>query len=109
MANVDKVKEKKIIIHLDKPRELIFTLGALADLEEEYGSFQEAIKTLQTGSIKSLIKLLHVGFQKDDPELTIEEVRDIAGARDFKKLQNALKEALGASMPDPDPKKKKKK
>ena len=61
MANIAKVKSKPIQIELDKKRNLRYTLGSFAYLEEAYGSIDAAFEKMETGSMAAIIDIIYAG------------------------------------------------
>jgi hypothetical protein len=103
MGNAKDVKLRPVPIQLDKQRHLLFDLNAFAEIEEKFGSIEEAMKALEKGSIKAVRVLLWAGLvheeldENDEPKISVREVgswvsvgmlEDIA-----KKLGEAIKEA----------------
>ena len=46
------IREVRIPIELDKPRTLLFDLNAFAELEDKFGSLDQAFQKMQQGSVK---------------------------------------------------------
>lgn len=95
-----KVRPERVTINLDKSRTLVYDLNAFAELEEEFGSIEDAMKALETGKIKSLISILWAGLVHEDEELTPKKVGSIIGLNDIQEVVNALTKAIGSSLPD---------
>ncbi|WP_413373292.1 hypothetical protein [Paenibacillus taichungensis] len=74
MSNVRVVT---VPINLDKPRNIVFDLNAFIELEEIYGTKQEAVKALQTGGLKHVRAWLWAGLVHEDRSLTVERVGSI--------------------------------
>lgn len=49
-------------IELDKPRTLLFDLNAFAELEDKFGSLDQAFQKMQQGSVKATRTLLWAGL-----------------------------------------------
>lgn len=95
-----RVRPKKVKLVLDKPRNLIYDLNAFAELEEEFGSIEEAMKSLEEGKIKSLIAILWAGLVHEDEELTPKQVGSLIGLTDLQDVANALTEAISSALPE---------
>ncbi|CAI6023585.1 hypothetical protein PAECIP112173_00348 [Paenibacillus sp. JJ-100] len=67
---------------LDRPRNFIFDLNAMVELEGVYGSYQEALDVLKGGKIKDVITWLWAGFVHEEQTLTIQEMGRILSATD---------------------------
>lgn len=61
-TSAQDVRPKKVQIKLDKDRTLFFDLNSFAELEEAYGSVEEAMKVMESGSIKAVRTLLWAGL-----------------------------------------------
>lgn len=99
MANVKDVRVKEVKIVLDKERHLRFDLNAFAEIEEAYGSIDEAFKAMEKGSIKALRVLLWAGLVHEDESLTVKQVGSLIGLADLKDLSTKISELLKDSMP----------
>ncbi len=56
------IREVRIPIELDKPRTLLFDLNAFAELEDKFGSLDQAFQKMQAGSVKATRTLLLAGL-----------------------------------------------
>lgn len=99
--NLRNVRPKAVKIMLDKERNLVFDLNAFAELEEIFGSVEEALKSLEKGSLKAIITLLWSGLVHEDETLTIKEVGAMISINDLARVSEALAEAVKGDMPDP--------
>ena len=95
-----RVRPKRVKLVLDKQRTLVYDLNAFAELEEAFGSIEEAMKALETGKIKSLIAILWAGLVHEDEELTIKQVGSLIGLTDLQEVANALTEAITSALPE---------
>lgn len=104
MANVKDVKSKAIKITLNDgvERTIKFTLNALAELEDRYGSVDEAFKQLDNNSIKAVRCILWAGLIHEDPELTEQQVGNLIDIQYMQELMASLGEAFDADMPEPE-------
>ena len=59
------IREVRIPIELDKPRTLLFDLNAFAELEDKFGSLDQAFQKMQAGSVKATrtLRKLHAVFR----------------------------------------------
>ena len=104
MANVKDVKSKAIKITLTDgvERTITFTLNAMAELEDRYGSVEEAFKQLDNNSIKAVRCILWAGLIHEDPDLTEQQVGNLIDIQYMQELMASLGEAFDADMPEPE-------
>lgn len=104
MSNVKDVKSKDIKITLNDgvERTIKFTLNAMAELEDRYGSVDEAFKQLDNNSIKAVRCILWAGLIHEDPELTEQQVGNLIDIQYMQELMASLGEAFDADMPEPE-------
>jgi hypothetical protein len=104
MANVKDVKAKAVKITLTDgvERTIKFTLNALAELEDRYGSVDEAFKQLDNNSIKAVRCILWAGLIHEDPELTEQQVGNLIDIQYMQDLMASLGSAFDADMPEPE-------
>lgn len=100
MANVNKVKRKPVYIELDKPRQLKFTLNSFAEMEDRYGTVDDALKAMEGGSIKAIRFMLWAGLIHEDEELTEKKVGVLIELQDLAELSEQLNLVMGADLPD---------
>jgi hypothetical protein len=101
MANVKDVKSKAVKITLTDgvERTIKFTLNALAELEDRYGSVDEAFKQLDNNSIKAVRCILWAGLIHEDPELTEQQVGNLIDIQYMQELMASLNDAFESDMP----------
>ena len=102
MAKAKDVRDKVVPITLSDgvERTLKFTLNALAELEDAYGSVDEAFKKLESNSIKAVRKILWAGLlHEGDPPLTETEVGNLIDIVYMQELMGTMNEALAQNMP----------
>ena len=106
--NVKEVKSKSVpLVLMDgKERHLRFTLNALAELEDKYGSVEAAFnKVEQEGSVTALRFVLWAGLIWEDEELTEKQIGDLIDLNFMGEMINKLGVALDGDMPvDPQAK-----
>lgn len=102
MANVKDVKSKPVKITLKDgvERTICFTLNAMAELEDKYGSVDEAFKQLDNNSVKALRFILWAGLMHEDPDLTEQQVGNLIDIQYMQELMSSLGEAFDNDMPD---------
>lgn len=101
MANVKDVKSKNTTIKLTDgvERTIRFTLNAMAELEERYGSVDAAFEQLDKGSIKAVRCILWAGLIHEDPDLTEQQVGSLIDIQYMQELMTSIGTAFDADMP----------
>lgn len=102
MSNLKDAKPrvKTITLNDGVEREIRFTLNAMAELEERYGSVDAAFKALDGGSIKAARCVLWAGLLDGDETLTEQQVGKLIDINLMNKIMEDLGQALGEDMPD---------
>jgi hypothetical protein len=102
MSNIKDAKPrvKTITLNDGVEREVRFTLNAMAELEERYGSVDAAFKALDDGSIKAARFVLWAGLMEAQPDLTEQQVGSLIDIQLMKELMNDITGALGEDMPE---------
>lgn len=101
MSNVADVKSKTVKITLNDgvERTIKFTLNALAELEDKFGSVQAAFDKLEKeNSMKALRAVLWAGFLHEDPNLTELAVGNLIDIAYMQELVDSLGEAFEQDM-----------
>lgn len=104
MANIKDMKSKDVTITLADgvERTIKFDLNAMADLEDKYGSVDEAFAMLDKNSIKALRFILWVGLRHEDESLTEMQVGSLIDIKYIQSLMGTLGEAFETDMPTED-------
>ena len=103
MSNASKVKAKKIKIQLDKERTLYYDLNAFVELEEKFGSINDALKALSEASVKALRTILWVGLIHEDPGLTECQVGAMVDFTALNEITEKINEAIMDALPPMTP------
>jgi hypothetical protein len=98
-SKVKDVKIKNIEIVLDKPRTLRFDLNAFAELEDSFGTIDEALGAMEKGSIKALRAILWSGLIHEDENLTLRDVGSLITLADLPKLTEGINQAIVSAVP----------
>ena len=98
-SKVNEVKIKNIPVILDKERTLRFDLNAFAELEDNYGTIDEALGAMEKGSIKALRAILWAGLMHEDDSLTLKDVGRLITLGDLPKLTEGIQQAISNSVP----------
>jgi hypothetical protein len=101
----NNVKVKEVSIMLDKPRKIIFDFNAFVDLEDIYGTIEEAMKVLGEKKIRTLRQFLWIALKQDDETLTEMQVGKMLSLVDMGIITEKLTEAVSTGLPDEKPKK----
>lgn len=102
----NNVKETGVKIQLDKERTMLFDLNALCELEEQYGTLDEALDGLKKMSFKAIRKLLHACLVHEDESLTEKEVGKLVNMDNMQDIASKITEAFNQSSPEIDEKSK---
>lgn len=97
-----KPRVKTITLNDGVEREIRFTLNAMAELEDRYGSVDAAFKALDSGSIKAARCVLWAGLLDSDESLTEQQVGKLIDIQLMNQLMEDLGAALGDDMPEKD-------
>ena len=104
MGNVSTIRPKEVIIELEGASYPIrYTLNAFAELEDKYGTVENAMSALQKGSIKAVRAILWAGMIYKHPSLTELEVGAMIDMDDMARLSDVITLAITGSLPDPEP------
>ena len=95
MANIAKVKSKPIQIELDKRRNLRYTLGSFAYLEETYGSIDAAFEKMEKGSMMAIIDIIFAGLMHEDASLTKHQVSHMIDIANMNEIVEQITKAMG--------------
>ncbi len=106
MSRLAEVRSKGVKITLmdGVERSIKFTLNALAELEDKFGSVQAAFDKLEKeNSIKALRAILWSGLIHEDPNLTEQEVGNLIDINYMQELMGNIGEAFDEDLPEPEP------
>ena len=96
------VKPVTVSLTLDIERTLKYDLNAFAEIEEVYGSMQQAFAAMQAGSMKAARTLLWAGLLHEDEKLTPRKVGALVTLDNMNPVMDAISEALLEAMPEDD-------
>lgn len=101
MANVNKIRKKSVQIDIGDgvDRTLRYTLNAFALLEEKYGSIDDAMEAMESGSIMAIRYALWAGLVHEDAELTEMYVGNQLDIEDLEELAEKMNKAMIGDMP----------
>lgn len=89
-------------IELDKPRNLLLNLNAMAAFEEATG--KNMLKAMGNLSASDFRALLWACLKQEDKELTLEQAGELIDIGNMEYLVNKLSEAWAVAVPDKKPK-----
>ena len=102
MSEVQAVRPVKHTIDLGDgvEREVSFSLNAMADLEEKYGSIDAAFEQVQNNKISAIRFLLWVLLNNDaNEEITEREVGALINLQNLEELISTVMDYMEESMP----------
>lgn len=102
MADLDKVRRKpaKVVLNDGIEREVKFTLNTLADLEEKYGTVDDAFKGLEKGNIAAIRFILWAALRNEDEQLTERQVGDLIDINSIGDIMKGIEAATRGDLPD---------
>lgn len=106
--NVRDVKTNSTAVTLldGKERHMRFTLNAMANLEDKYGSIDDAFNSISGKegkvSMSALRYLLWQALKWEDPALTEEALGELIDIKSLKSISQTLGDALKSDMPEDD-------
>jgi|SRR5690606_3472510 len=77
-------------------------LNDLARIEDEFGSTEAFEKSLKTGSVRNIRKVLWILMVRDDPGLTEEQVGQMFTMDSMPRIHDALQQVLSVAGNSPD-------
>lgn len=102
MSNVADVKPKKRTVDLGDgvEREVVLSLNAMAELEDKYGSIDNAFEKIKKGSIATIRFLLWCVLVPDgDTDLTEREIGRLIKLDNIQEIMSSVMDALEDQMP----------
>lgn len=100
MSNVNKVRAKEVPIKLEgRFRHLKYDLNAFAEMEGDFGSINEVMDRLRSGSMKAVRDIIWAGLLHEDNELTKRDVGSMIELGDLEELTPKIVEALQSALP----------
>lgn len=103
MSNLRDVKPrvKTITLNDGVEREVKFTLNAMAEMEDRYGSVDAAFAELDKGSVKAVRFVLWAGLLHNESEsLTEQQVGNLIDLGSMKAIMESMSEAITEGLPE---------
>lgn len=97
--NDAKAKTTKITLSDGVEREIRFTLNAMAEMEDRYGSVDAAFKALESNSIKAVRFVLWASLMHTDEGLTEQQVGNLIDIQCMEQIMSSMTEAMGNDLP----------
>jgi hypothetical protein len=96
------LKMQAIPIELDKPRNLLYTLFGLSELQDAVGSFDELMERLKQPEprFKDVYLLVWAGLVHEDDALTPKQVANMIDLGEMPKVLASAMEAFMAALPE---------
>lgn len=104
MSHINDVRTKgtPIVLGDGVTRTLKYTLNALAELEERYGTVDEAFKALDAGSIKAIRFVIWAGLIDSDETITEKQVGSLLDLGNLATITESITAAMNNDIPDSD-------
>jgi hypothetical protein len=94
-------KRQMVPIVLDKQRNLYYNFTAWEEIENKFGSIEDALVALQGKKRMGIISyFIWVGLIHEDPELTQKDVSDWLDMDNLEEVMEVINRAFGKDMPD---------
>ncbi|HBY19978.1 MAG: hypothetical protein A2Y24_06885 [Clostridiales bacterium GWE2_32_10] len=103
---MNDIRQTGIKINLDKERKLIYDLNAFCDLEEKYGTVENAMQEIQKGSMLGIRYFLFLGLKNEDEQITEREVGKLITTENMKNVIDGITKAINISLPEASDEKK---
>ena len=82
------------------PHALFFDLNAFAELEDKFGSLDQAFQKMQQGSVKATRTLLWAGLLHEDETLTERRVGAMISMTNVETIMEQIIQALTVALPE---------
>ena len=101
MADIIKVRKAPVIVDIGDgvERNLRYTLNAFALIEEKYGTIDEAMKVMESGSIAAVRYALWAGLVHEDENLSEHYVGNQIDLSDLETLAEKMNKAMMGDLP----------
>ncbi len=100
MAKIENAKAKGVPIVLNgRDFRIKYDINAMIELEDAFGSLQEAMDSMKTMQMKGFRKLLWAGLIHNN-EISEKEVGSLIDFKDFKNIADKIGEAFTQALPE---------
>lgn len=101
MANITDIRQsERVMIMLDKERELKYTLDSFGELEDKYGSVDVAFEALENQKVRDVAYFIWVGLTHEDEEITPKQVARLIPIGKMGVMMELITKAISTDMPD---------
>lgn len=102
MANLIDARARltRITLNDGVEREIKYTLNAMAELEDRYGSVEECFAKADEGSIKAVRCILWAGLLHADENLTEKQVGNLIDIQCMENIMKSITDAMTNDMPE---------
>ncbi len=102
MSDIRAIRPVKHTIDLGDgvERDIEFSLNAMADLEDKYGTVEEAFNKIQDNNISAIRFLLWCLLNNGEQEITEREVGKLINIRNLDELMTAVMDYMEEAMPN---------
>jgi hypothetical protein len=102
-SNLSSIKANKATLELGGiDYELRYDLNAFAEIEEEYGSINELLAKMESGSAKAIRAMVWAGLLCNEDAPSEKEVGNLINMNDMQKIADAIQRALVNALPEND-------
>jgi len=101
MANIKKLRREPIVVDIGDgvERKLRYTLNSFALIEEKYGTIDNAMEVLKSGSIAAIRFVLWAGLVHEDENLSEHYVGSQIDLSDLEDLAEKMNKAMMGDLP----------
>lgn len=94
------MKVEKIPIDLDKRRHLVYNLDAIYDLEQAYGSFNLAVRSVRIDAFDDTARMLYFGLRHEDSTLTEAYADQLINVTNRLEVISKIISAISTALPE---------
>ena len=101
MANIKKLRREPIVVDIGDgvERKLRYTLNSFALIEEKYGTIDNAMEVLKSGSIAAIRFVLWAGLVHEDENLSEHYVGNQIDLSDLENIAEKMNKAMMGDLP----------
>lgn len=98
--SLESIRPKEVEIELgDGKHILCYDMNSFGEMEDKYGSLEDALQSLKSGKITSLRFILWAGLLSNWEDVTEREVGKLVGLSNLQYIVAKVNEALESSLP----------
>jgi len=101
MANIKKLRREPVVVDIGDgvERKLRYTLNSFALIEEKYGTVDNAMEVLKSGSVAAIRFVLWAGLVHEDESLSEHYVGSQIDLSDLEDLAEKMNKAMMGDLP----------